>query len=92
MSANAPVTAKLPVIVPLPPGKNARNGINPKKLAVNIKKKKVVMRGVHRLASFLPIFGIMILFLIKSIKISKRLENFDGNAFLFLRYLDVIFF
>ena len=36
IKAKAPVTAKFPVIVPLPPGKNSRNGINPKKLAVSI--------------------------------------------------------
>ena len=36
IKAKAPVTAKLPVIVPLPPGKNSRNGIKPKKLDTRI--------------------------------------------------------
>jgi hypothetical protein len=50
IKANAPVTAKFPVIVALPPGKNSRKGIKPKKFEKSIKRKKVAIRGVHRVA------------------------------------------
>ena len=78
MNASPAVTAKLPVIVALPPGSFSRKGIKPRKFENKIKIKKVTMSGVQVLVYFFPMFGITISFCIKSTRISNRLESFEG--------------
>ena len=78
------VTPKLPVaVVPPPPPSFSKNGIKPIKLHINMNIKKVAARGVYLLASFLPILGITISFLINSTSNSYKCAIPLGFAYLF---------
>ena len=86
ITARARVTEKFPVIVALPPFINSKIGIIPNKLADKINKKNVVISGSQTFPSFPPILGSIISFLIKSIKISNKLDNPSGVALIFFLY------